>query len=293
MTPVHSEHIIDDKEEVAVELKHLILNKRDRIATITLNRPRSRNAVNARLAEDLEVVMADLYKDDDIRVVILTGAGETFCAGGDFQYGKIGSGDIDVELAHDNLPAYEDMAKGKYPPGWVNTVLLPLLHLDKPTIAMVNGPAVGAGLDLSLACDIRIGTPGTRFIVGFTRVGLPDDMGGCWLLPKIVGLGRALEILYTSDPIDGEEAHRIGLLNKLVPDKSLEKETLAFATRLAQGPPMAYRLIKSQVYRSHQFDMETALMVTMSLATHALHSQDHKEGIRAWAEKRPPDFQGR
>ncbi len=276
-----------------MDFKNILYKKDSGVARITLNRPEKLNAVNQAMAEDLEVAVADCAKDDTVRVVVLSGAGRAFCAGGDFRYRDVSEGKVSPHLAHDNRIAYEHIFKGHLLPGWVGTVLLPLHNLEKPTIAMVNGPCLGAGFDLSCACDMRVGSPKTSFAIGFTKVGLSDDMGGIWHLPKLVGLGKALELLYTSDTVDGQEAHRIGLLNKLFPEGKLEEETAAFARRLAQGPPIVYRLIKAQAYRSYQIDLEFALQMTMAYVTIAMKSEDHVEGIKAMAEKRAPIFPDR
>lgn len=276
-----------------MEFKNIIYKKEGRIARITMNRPEKLNAVNQAMAEDLEVAIADSAKDDSIRVVILSGAGRAFCAGGDFRYREVAEGKVTPDQAHDNRVAYDHIYRGHLLPGWVGTVLLPLHNLEKPTIAMVNGPCLGAGFDLACACDMRVGSARTNFAVGFTRVGLSDDMGGIWHLPKIIGLGRALELFYTSDSVNADEAYRIGLLNKLFPEANLEEETMAFARRLAEGPPIAYRLIKAQAYRGYMIDLELALQMTMAYVSIALKSQDHHEAVRAMAQKRTPVFEDR
>ncbi|MBI4289331.1 MAG: enoyl-CoA hydratase/isomerase family protein [Chloroflexi bacterium] len=274
-----------------MDFKNIIYEKDGRLARITMNRPDKLNAVNQAMAEDLAVAIADAAKDDAIRCVVLTGAGRAFCAGGDFRYRDVAEGKVSPDQAHDNRIAYDHIYRGHLLPGWVGTVMLPLHNLEKPTIAAVNGPCLGAGLDLACACDMRVGSPKTSFAVGFTRVGLADDMGGIWHLPKIVGLGKALELLYTSDTVDAQESYRIGLLNKLFPEDTFEAETTAFARRLSEGPPIAYRLIKAQAYRSYMIDMELALQMTMAYVSIALKSEDHHDAVRAMAAKREPVFQ--
>jgi len=276
-----------------MEFQAIIFKKEDRIATITLNRPEVLNAINEQMGDELSRAIKDVSQDDDIRVLIIKGAGRAFCAGADFRFGMVRAEEVTPEKA-EALPGFhEDLRKGKLLHKGQLDIILALQRLDKPTIAMVNGPAAGFGFDLTLACDMRIGSPEARFMVGFTKIGIPSDTGGTWLMPRIMGLGKALEYIFTGDFCNADEAYRIGLLNRLVPAEQLEEEAMALARKIAMGSPIAYRLSKLQVYRGLETDLETALALATACVSIAISSEDHKEGIRAFAEKRPPQFKGR
>jgi len=210
-----------------VDLETIILEKRDGIATITLNRPEKMNAFNYQMTCELEAAIDDVARDDKMKVLIVTGAGRAFCSGADFRFSDVKAGkfaDVAAE-AEDMLPAKELLWRGVLRPRIHTGIILALQHMGKPTIAMVNGYAIGGGLDLALACDMRTGSRNASFIVGFTRMANTPDMGSTWLMPRIIGLGKTLELILTGDPCDAEEAYRIGLLNKLLPPEDLERET--------------------------------------------------------------------
>ncbi|MFC1923774.1 enoyl-CoA hydratase/isomerase family protein [Chloroflexota bacterium] len=270
----------------------IIFNKEDRIANIVLNRPEVLNALNKQMEYELTQVISEVSQDEQIRVVVIKGAGHTFCAEADFRFEMVREQKVEVEKAVALPDVHQDLGKGNILTAVRRNAVIALHNLEKPTIAMVNGAAVGFGFDLALACDMRIGSPEARFIVAFTKMGLASDSGGSWLMPRVMGLGKALEYIFTGDTIDAEEAHRIGILNRLVPAKLLEKETMDLARKIANGPPIAHRLAKMQVYKGLEVDLETALAFAAACISIALSSEDHKEGIKAFAEKRPPDFKG-
>ena len=164
--------------------------------------------------------------------------------------------------------------------------------MAKPTLAVVNGPAVGGGFDIALACDMRIGSENARFMVAFTRIGLVPGTGGGWLLPRIVGLSQACRLIFTGDLVEAEEAHQMGLLDWLVPSDNLEEEAMALALRVAQGPPIALRLDKMMIYEGLNGDFETAVNLGSMCERLCLGTEDFKEGIKAFAEKRRPVFRG-
>ena len=263
----------------------------DGILTLTLNRPEMLNAFNQTMLSEMIAAFDEADADDDVRAIIVTGAGRGFCAGADFRYDQVRSGEIAPEVAEE--PAGTEFDEGKIPHFFIKGLILGLQRLDKPTIAMVNGPAVGAGMDIALACDMRIGSENARFGMAFVKIGLIPGEGSTWTLPRIVGLGKAFELILTGDMIEAEEAYRIGLLNKLVPAARLEEETMALARRLAQGPPIAHRLDKLLIYDGMSTNLETALNLASACESIALRSEDHKEGILAFAQKRPPVFRGR
>ena len=276
-----------------MEFKTIIFKKEENIATIILNRPERLNAVNDQLVGEFAEAIARVADDDEIRVLIITGSGRAFSAGADFRFKEVKSEGMAVEGAEDLRSMHESMHKGKILNKIQSDIILALQRLDKPTVAMINGDAVGGGFDIALACDIRIGSTNARFMVGYTKMGVVPDGGGTWLMPRVMGLGKALELILTGDFCDAEEAYRIGILNKLVAPEDLQKTTMDLACRLAKGPPIANRLSKLLVYKGLEMDLETALEFLSSCVFIAVSSQDHKEAIQAFAEKRPPVFKDR
>ena len=158
---------------------------------------------------------------------------------------------------------------------------------------MIHGAAVGGGFDLACACDLRTGSENTRFMVAFTRIGLFPGWGGTWLYPRIIGIPKAAEMLFTGDFLEAKDAERLGLLNKLVPAADLEKETMNLAGRIANGPPIAIRLAKMQLYKGLEMDLETAMKVAAACETITLTSEDHREGVKAFQAKRKTQYKGR
>ena len=264
----------------------ILLKKENWIATITLNRPDRLNAVTPKMAHELLAAIEDVDKDDEVRVLVLTGAGRGFCAGADVG-GMTGGTQEGMGTAQNA----EEMRR--YHSRVVGRICLGLQKLQKPTIAMVNGIAVGGGFDMALACDMRIGSKNARFRNAFVKIGLFPGWGGTWLYPRVMGLGKALEYLFTGDFLEAEEAEKIGVLNKLVPPEDLERETMGLARKIAQGPPIAIRLMKLQAYKGLQMDLETALEMAAACETITLTSEDHKEGVAAFREKREAQFKGR
>ncbi len=270
----------------------LFYDKADKVAKITLNRPEKMNALNHQLQQELAAAVEQASRDDDVRSVVITGAGRGFCSGADFRYHEVRERAITAAEAEEPR-GRSGLESGRIPDLLGKGVMLGLHNMDKPTIAMVNGAAAGAGFDLALACDMRIGSENARFIMSFTRIGVPPGEGGCWTLPRIVGLPKAFEIILTGDPVEAEEAYGIGLLNRLVPAERLEEETLGLARRLAQGPPIAHRLEKVMIYKGLDSDLEAALAFGSACVSIALQSEDHVEGVAAFAEKRQPRFRGK
>ena len=269
-----------------MSFESVLLKKENWIATMTLNRPDRLNAVIPKMAQELLEALDDVDKDDEVRVLVLTGAGKGFCAGADVG-GMTGGTQEGMGTARNA----EDMRR--YHSRVVGRICLRLQKLQKPTIAMINGVAVGGGFDMALACDLRIGSKNARFRNAFVKIGLFPGWGGTWLYPRVMGLGKALEYLFTGDFLGAEEAEKLGVLNKLVPPEDLEKETMILARKIAQGPPIAIRLMKLQAYKGLEMDMETALEMAAACETITLTSEDHKEGVAAFREKRDPQFKGR
>ena len=262
----------------------IIFDKEDYIGRITLNRPDRFNALNDKMYDELIEVLDEIDDDEDVRVLIITGAGKAFCAGADV------TGDEDSETIIDG-------GSVKHVQHYLRTgcqkVTRLIQGIPQPTISMVNGVAVGGGFEIACACDIRIGSEKARFMNAFIKIGLFPDMGGTWLIPRIVGINRALEILYTGDPVDAETAEKIGLLNKMAKAEDLEKETMKMAAKIAAGPPLGMALTKMQVYKGQSMDWDSALEVEAACMTTLINSEDYKNAIQAFRDNKKPTFSGR
>jgi len=257
----------------------ILLEKKEGIGVLTLNRPERLNAFNEKMEAEFVQAIQDVGKDDEVRVLVVTGAGKAFCAGADV--GRM-SGESRPKGAEEFRRGFRN----------IQGIVLGLQRLEKPTMAMVNGSAVGGGFDLACACDLRTGSEYARFMVAFTRIGLFPGWGGTWLYPRILGIAKAAELLFTGDFLEAKDAERFGLLNRLIPAADLEKETMSLARRIANGPPIALRLAKMQLYKGLEMDLETAMQVAAACETITLTSQDNKEGVAAFREKRPPQYKG-
>ena len=248
------------------------------VATITLNRPEARNALDLGMRRELAAVLDEIEADDGARVLILTGAGGHFCSGGDVKTMR--------EKRH-------TAAEGRARVELLNVMVQRLVDFPKPTIAMVDGYAVGAGSNLALCCDLIVASERAKFGELFWKIGLVPDGGGTWLLPRVVGLARAKELIFTAEIIDAAEASRIGLVNHVVPAADLERATHALAERIAAGPPAVLKMAKHMVNRAATSDLAGALDLEAFSQGIAIASDDHQEGLRAFFEKRPPKFTGR
>ena len=256
----------------------ILVDRADGVATVTLNRPEARNAIDLVMRRELLAALDDLEADGAVRAVILTGASAHFSAGGDVK-----------TMAAKRQTAADGRARVES----LNRFVIRLFEFPKPTIAMVDGFAVGAGCNIALACDMVIAADRARFGEVFAKIGLVPDGGGTWLLPRLVGLAKAKELVFSADIIDAAEALRIGLVNRVVPAAELEKTTRALAARIAAGPPGALGLAKALLNRSATTDLPTALGFEAYAQAQAVTSDDHVEGVRAFLEKRPPNFTGK
>jgi len=251
----------------------IILKKEGHIATLTLNRPDQLNAISRQMADELVAAIADIANDDDTKVMVLTGAGEGFCTGGDIREPVA---EVYGGSAHNISSALHRIYLG---------TVLKLYNLDIPTIAMVNGAAIGWGFDLALACDIRIGSENASFMVGFTRLALTPATGGAWLMPRIVGLPKAAELIYTGNSLEPEEALRLGILNRLVSSPELERETMALAQKISRNSRLANRLAKLQMHKGLHSDLEAALELGAICQGICMASEDFQEALVALRDK--------
>jgi len=256
----------------------VLVEQADGIATVTLNRPDARNALDLVMREELEATLAGLEAEPAVRVLVLRGAGEHFCAGGDVKF-----------MRASRMSASEGQQRVEA----MNRAILALARFRTPTIAMVDGYAVGAGCNLALACDLVIASDRARFGEVFARIGLIPDGGGIYLLPRRVGLARAKELVFTAEIIEAADAEQIGLVNRVVPIGELAAQIQALARRIAAGPPRAHAMAKSLLNRSFALDLETSLAWEGLAQGMMIESEDHREGLAAFFEKRSPRFTGR
>lgn len=257
----------------------LLFEKSNKIATLTLNRPDKLNTFHNGMLADWAAALRECQADDDVNVVILTGAGRVFCAGGDIST---------MGQAQKN-PALE---MSEYLRQHVHPVARAVDALQKPYLGALNGTATGAGLDMALMTDVRYAARSARFAETYVKIGLIPGDGGAFLLPRLVGLTKALEMLWTGDFVSAEEAERIGLVSKVFDDDQLMAETLALAERLANGPSVALRLMKQAVYQFLHADFVPSLEAVTGPMGVAASTADHQEAAAAFFEKRPPVFKG-
>jgi 2-(1,2-epoxy-1,2-dihydrophenyl)acetyl-CoA isomerase len=255
----------------------LVVERTGSLATITLNRPDARNAIDLTMRQELVAALDEVEADVAVRVLILTGSGGHFCAGGDVKTMR---------------QRRQTAAEGRARVQMLNTMVLRLVDFPRPTIAMVDGYAVGAGTNLALCCDLVVASERARFGELFNKIGLVPDGGGTWLLSRLVGLARAKELIFTGDVFDAAEAARIGLVNRVVPVGELEKVTRALAEKIAAGPPAVLRLAKHMVNRAATSDLAAALDLEAYSQGLAIASDDHQEGLAAFFDKRAPKFTG-
>jgi 2-(1,2-epoxy-1,2-dihydrophenyl)acetyl-CoA isomerase len=250
------------------------------VAWITLNRPDALNAFADDMRDELLQALLAAQDDDAVRAIVLTGAGRAFCAGGDVRY--MASLKADAAGFEKVRPL---MDAGR-------RVVTVIHQMPKPVVAMVNGVAAGAGCNLALACDLRVASDEASFAESFVSIGLHPDWGGTFFLPRLVGTGRALQMMLTGQKVDAAQALQTGLVHQVVPAAALREHTLRLARQLAAAPPTAVRLIKLAVYNSAHYDLESMLEFEVEAQEQCWDSSDSGEGIAAFAQKRPPDFVG-
>ena len=258
----------------------------DGVATITLNRPDKRNALSDELTPALRQTLLDVEAHPSVRVVLITGAGKAFCAGGDV--GGMGGAASDAPAGP--KPSLEDGIRALQHKQ--ETLTLRLFELAKPTIAALPGPAAGAGMSIALACDLRIAAESAFVTTAFANIGLSGDYGGSWLLTQLVGVAKAKELYFTSRRIYGEEGLALGIFNEVVPDEELRTRAESLARSIADGPPVALRYMKENLNRAVGADLKTCLGMEADRLVRCARTEDHKEAVRAFLDKRKPNFRG-
>ena len=269
--------------EIDTGTTELLCEVRDGVAVITLNRPEARNALSDKLTPALRTQIRERGEDPEVGALLITGAGTAFCSGGDVKGmgGRGPRGQMSYEERLADLRWRQANLTGA------------LVALRKPTIAALPGAAAGAGLAIALACDIRIAATSAFASTGYARIGLSGDYGIAWLLTRTVGPARARELMFTSDRVDSERAERIGLFNRVVPDDKLRDTAFEFARTLAQGPRVALRNMKDNLDDALHIDYPTALHREAERLVQASRTEDHKEAVKAFVEKRKPVFKGK
>jgi 2-(1,2-epoxy-1,2-dihydrophenyl)acetyl-CoA isomerase len=258
-----------------MNFKAILFEQKDNIARITLNIPEKMNPLDLDMRVDLLEAFRQISDDDSVKVVIMTGSGKAFSAGGD----------IRTMEGLTSVATRVRLKRGQRP-------IKAMIELEKPIIGAINGVAAGAGVSLALACDILIASEEAKFAMSFVKIGLIPDMGSYYLVPLRVGVARAKELMFTGDMIDAREAERIGLVNKVVSPEKLEEEVSSLASRLANGPSQAYAMIKAALNR-WPASLESFFEMESSMQAVAFSSEDFDEGRRAFLEKRKSVFCGK
>jgi enoyl-CoA hydratase/carnithine racemase len=258
----------------------ILFAKEEGIGTITLNRPDTLNALAGNMRQEILAALEAAAADGEVRVIVITGAGKGFCAGGDVKEFVSGTSQSETRLPFDQRPTRDK-------------IVLCIQAVGKPVIASVNGVAAGGGCNLALACDMRIASDRARFGEVFVRRGIHPDWGGIWFLPRIVGYARAAELIFSGEVINAHEALRIGLVNRVVPHEELAAATREFALKFAKNAPIPIALAKKCLQHFSRIDLGQALDHERFAQEICEHTEDRAEGMRSFVEKRPPVFKGK
>lgn len=260
--------------------EHILVAEQDGIVTITLNRPEKLNAFVGHMRRDLAEALEHAAADRSVRVVVITGAGRGFCAGGDVEY-----------MAE--LISREDTEEFTRTLGAARRVVTTIREMTKPVVASINGPAAGAGFNLALVCDLRIASSTATFSQSFVKLGLHPDWGGTYFLPRIVPPSKACELFFLGDAIDAAEALRLGIVNRVVAPEDLTEETRNVAQRLRDAPAVSIAAAKHAVYMSDSASLDQMLQYESEAQLRCFGSSDASEGVRAFLDKRAPRFTGK
>ncbi|EID53607.1 enoyl-CoA hydratase-related protein [Saccharomonospora xinjiangensis] len=258
----------------------LLIADADGVRTLTLNRPKAYNSLTVELKERLFTALRDAAEDDEVRAVVLTGAGKAFCAGQDLK-------------EHVGMLRSGDSAPLRTVSEHYNPIVTTIVDMPKPVIAAVNGSAAGAGAAFAYASDLRIAGASASFVMAFAGVGLGPDSGASWTLQRLIGQGRAIELMMLARKVDSAEALRLGLVGEVVPDEELAARAQAVAAQLAAGPTRAYAKVKSTVAAAASSSLAEALAEEDAAQTELGRTADHREAVEAFVEKRRPKFTGK
>lgn len=269
-------------QQIDTGTQELLCEIKDGVGTLTINRPEARNALSDTLSPAIRRMIPELGENKDVGVVVLTGAGTAFCAGGDVKGmgGRSSKEDWTPEERLEDLKVRQRGLTGA------------IYNIRKPTIAALPGPAVGAGLSIALACEMRIAAQSAFVSTGYARVGLSGDYGISWLLTNLVGPAKARELFYTSARVDAETCERLGIVNRVVPDADLQAVTFELAKSIADGPRLALAHMKDNLDRALTTDFDGALDGEAEAMMKAAATKDHREAVEAFVEKRKPNFTG-
>jgi 2-(1,2-epoxy-1,2-dihydrophenyl)acetyl-CoA isomerase len=262
-------------------MPEIIVERRGPVALLTLNRPDVLNALSVSMAKALTESLEEMSAREDVRAIVVTGAGRAFSSGGDIAFMK---GVVDKGGRFED---FQPLVAGG--PGVVRAIT----HAPKPVLAAVNGVAAGGGMSLALACDVRWAADGARFAQSFVRIGLHPDWGALYTLPRLVGVSRALELMWTGDMVSATDAERMGLVSRVLPADRLLPEILDYADRLARGPAVAIAEIKHSMRDALHHTLEESLARELAAQERCWGTGDAKEGFRAFLEKRDPKFEGK
>src|SRR5216117_3107677 len=263
------------------DYKCLLYEVKDAIATLTLNRPERLNALGDTLRDDLHDAVLRVTADPEVRAIVITGAGKGFCSGGDVKAMN------EAKETRAERPVLDKVAPQR------DRGLIAMRDAPQPIIAAVNGAAAGAGMNLALGCDIRLASTAAKFTQAFVKRGLHPDWGGTYFLPRLVGMAKACELIFTGDIIDALEALRLGIVNAVYAPEELMPAAYELARKIAAGPPVAIRLAKRALYHSEESDLRGALEFETFAQNVCSETEDAREGIKAFVEKRAPQFKGR
>ena len=260
-----------------MDYEHLTYTKEAHIAVMTLNRPQKLNAFTMGMLQDMVDIIKDAAADETVRVLVIAGTGRAFCVGADVKSLEQGS-------TKESRPKRDNTG---------DLLTLLLQTMSKPVVAAVNGVTAGGGLDIACACDIRIASERATFSTIFVRRGLLPTLGGTYFLPRLIGIDKACELIWTGDLIDAREAERIGLVTRVVPHEELEAETRELADKLAKGPPLAIAKSKQAIYKGLNLELEPALNKIIQEVAVLRLTEDHREALTAFLEKRETIFRGK
>lgn len=257
---------------------HMLYSMQKNIAVLTINRPDARNAFSPEMIGMWRDYLKEAGDNDAVNVIVVTGTGDTFCSGGDIR-----------DMAEGKLRSW-DMKRFLWE--GVHRIILTLEDIDKPVIAAINGAAMGAGMDMAIMCDIRVSSDRAKLGESYIQMGLVPGDGGAWFLPRLIGVSKALELFLTADVLDAGEALSLGIVNRVVPHENLMEETMKLASRIAQKPPLAVKMMKRAVYQGTTSTLRSHLDYISSQMSLLSETYDHAEAARAFLEKRKPVFTG-